>query len=263
MLISNMEKTDSQKVLSSRERMKERYSKKYPDRNFNDENAESAIDDLALEDIEGMESRLGEYETNSKKLTDLFKNNTRAAQMFLTMSNGGNPIQYFIENFGDEFIDAMESEEGKQAFLESHDKWLKKVADNKKLDEEREANFTESINALQKFQEEKGLSDEETVAIFEKLNGIGSDLVMGIYTPESFQMAYSALNYDKDVEKARTEGEVAGKNAKVEEKLRKGKQPAHMPPSLSGAASESIKRQTSESKPDKVGAWGIPVYKGK
>ena len=263
MLISDMKQTENQRVLSSRERMKERYSKKYPERNFNDENEQSAIDDLAWEDIEGMESRLGEYETNSKKLTDLFRNNTKAAQMFLTMSNGGNPIQYFIENFGDEFIDAMESEEGKQAFLESYDKWLKKVADNKKLDDEREANFTESIKALQKFQEEKGLSDEETVALFGKLNGIGSDLVMGIYSPESFLMAYNAMNYEGDVEKARTEGEVAGKNARVEEKLRKGKRPEQMPPSLSGAATGSIKRELGENKPEKIGAWGIPVYKGK
>lgn len=258
-----MEQADNQKVLSSRERMKERYSKKYPDRNFNDANEQNAIDDLAWEDIEGMESRLGEYESHSKKLTDLFRSNPKAGQMFITMANGGDPIKYFIENFGDEFIDAMDSEEGKKAFIESHDKWLNKLADSKKLDEEAERNFAESIKALQRFQEEKGLSDEEAIAVFEKVHKVGTDMVLGIYSPESFLMAYNAMNYDGDVERARTEGEVVGRNAKVEEKLRKARRPDQMPPSLAGSGADAVRRSSASSKPEKIGAWGIPVYKGK
>ena len=258
-----MKQTENQAVRSSRERMKERYSKKYPNRNFNDENAQNAIDDLAWEDIEGMESRLGEYESHSKKLTELFRGNPKAGQMFIHMANGGNPIQYFIENFGDEFIDAMDSEEGKKAFVESHDKWLNKLADSKRLDEEAEKNFAESIKSLQKFQEEKGLSDEEAIAVFERVHKIGTDMVLGIYSPESFLMAYNAMNYDGAVERARAEGEVAGKNAKVEEKLRKARRPEQMPPSLGGAAADVVRRTADVNKPEKIAAWGIPVYKGK
>lgn len=261
--ISLMKQTDNQAVLSSRERMKERYSKKYPERNFNDANAQNVIDDLAWEDIEGMENRLGEYETHSKRLTNLFRSNPKAGQMFMHMANGGDPIRYFIENFGDEFIDAMDSDEGKQAFIESHDKWLNKLADSKKLDEEAERNFSDSIKALQQFQTEKGLSDEEAIAVFEKVHKIGTDMVLGIYTPESFLMAYNAMNYDGDVERARIEGEVAGKNAKVEEKLRKERRPEQMPPSLHGAAADVVRRSSNSAKPEKIGAWGIPVYRGK
>lgn len=258
-----MESTENQKVLSSREKMRNRYAERYPDRDFNAENEQNAIDDLAWEDIEGMESRLGEYEKHGKSLNDVFASNPKAARMFMHMAGGGNPIQYFIENFGDEFIDAMNSEEGKQAFLDSHEKWLKKVSDNKKLDEERDANFVESIKTWQAFRDEKGLSNEEAIEVFKKLNQVGEEMVMGIYTPESFLMAYNAMNYDKDVQTARTEGEVSGKNAKVEEKLRKGKRPESMPPSLAGGASEPVQRPSADKKPEKVGAWGIPVYRGK
>lgn len=37
-------------------------------------------------------------------------------------------------------------------------------------------------------------------------------------------MIIKAQNYDNDIEQAQMEGEVAGRNAKIEEKLRKGKQ---------------------------------------
>lgn len=258
-----MKQTENQTVRSSRDRMKERYSKKYPDRNFNDANAQSAIDDLAWEDIEGMETRLEEYESHSKKLTDLFRGNPKAGQMFIHMANGGDPIQYFVENFGDEFMDAMGSEEGKKAFVESHDKWLNKLADSKRLDEEAERNFAESIKSLQRFQEEKGLSDEEAIAVFEKVHKIGTDMVLGIYSPESLLMAYNAMNYDGDVKRAHAEGEVAGKNAKIEEKLRKARRPEQMPPSLAGAGSDAVRRTAEGNKPEKIGAWGIPLYKGK
>ena len=47
-------------------------------------------------------------------------------------------------------------------------------------------------------------------------------------------MVYNAMNYASDVETARKEGEVAGKNAKIEEKLAKVEKPIDMPPSVGG-----------------------------
>lgn len=258
-----MEKQENQKVISSRDRIRDRYSKKFPERNFGEENEQNALDDLAIEELEDLDARLGEYRAHSQKLTDMFSGNPKAAQMFMHMVGGGNPIQYFIENFGDEFIDAMNSEEGKKMFLESQDKWLKKVADSKRMDEEAEKNFAESIKALEQFQQEKGLSDDEAVAVFEKVYKIATDMVLGIYTAETFQMAYDAMNYSNDVARAREEGEINGRNAKVEEKLRKGRAPQSMPPSLAGGASEPVQRVAAADKPEKVGAWGIPVYKRK
>jgi hypothetical protein len=47
-------------------------------------------------------------------------------------------------------------------------------------------------------------------------------------------MAYDAMNYAGDVEKARKEGERDGRNERIEEKLKKVTKPADMPPTLSG-----------------------------
>ena len=45
--------------------------------------------------------------------------------------------------------------------------------------------------------------------------------VMGKFSTETLDMACKALNYDADVAAAGEEGEVAGRNAKITEKLRK------------------------------------------
>ena len=82
--------------------------------------------------------------------------------------------------------------------------------------------------------DEKGLSDEQAIAIFEKVNQIGFDVIEGKYTRESYEMAYNAMNYAADVETARKEGEVAGKNQKIEEKLAKVEKPIDMPPTVGG-----------------------------
>ena len=57
----------------------------------------------------------------------------------------------------------------------------------------------------------------------ELLLGIIKDGVMGKFTADSIDMAMKAINHDVDVEVAGHEGEVRGKNTKIEEKLRKQK----------------------------------------
>ena len=111
---------------------------------------------------------------------------------------------------------------------------------------EDNGNYEKSINDLAAFASEKSLTDEQAVGIFEKVNQIGFDAIEGIYTRESFEMAYNAMNYAGDVEKARKEGERDGRNERIEEKLKKVTKPADMPPTLSGQGAG-----VAEAKPQK------------
>ena len=74
---------------------------------------------------------------------------------------------------------------------------------------------------LDEYQQKNGLTDEQVDAAMEFLLGIIKDGVMGKFTAESIDMAMKAINHDVDVETAGHEGEVRGKNTKIEEKLRK------------------------------------------
>ncbi len=245
--ILSMEKADNQAVKTSRERVKERLSNRYPDRQFVGQDGIDAQDvmDDSIEELFGeYESRENEYNTHSKRLNDLFASDARIGAMFMKWAEGGNVMEHLIEEFGDEFLDALGSEEGKAKFLDAQNKWLDKVSKNKAADEEAQANFQKSVDALNAFQAEHNLTDEETIAVFDKVHKIGTDMIRGIYEPESFLLAYNAINHDNDVKTARAEGELAGKNAKIKEKMREGSElKTTLPPALGGQGSAVPERK--------------------
>lgn len=230
-----MKETNTEGVITSRDRIRERLMKEYPDTDFNAENASDVENDSIVSLLEKYDKELEGYRSNNDRVSKLFDSDPRAGRFFVNwMASGGNPIQYLLDIFGPELTEAMESEEGRAKIVESTNKYLERKAENEKGEAERMANYEQSINDLTAFAEEKGLSEEQAVAVFEKVNQIAYDAIDGKYSREAYEMAYKAMNYDGDVEKARTEGEVTGRNAKIEERLGKVNKKPEMPPSLGG-----------------------------
>lgn len=249
-----MEVTETKDVMTSRDRLKDRYSKKYPERDFSAEDAASAIDDEVIAELEAFDAELEGYKSNDKKIKDLFNQDPRSGRFLVSWAaGGGNPIQYLLDIFGPELTEALESEEGRAKIVESTNKWLEKKATEEAGVAERMANYEQSVNELAAFAEEKGLSDEQAVEVFEKVNQIGFDALEGKYTRESYEMAYNAMNYATDVESARKEGEVAGRNAKIEEKLAKVDKPAAMPPSVGGQGASVAEAPKTRKRTDMFG----------
>lgn len=244
-----METIGNENVMTSRERINERYAKKYPEKDFSSAESAAMVDDEIIAELEKFDAELEGYRANDAKIKDLFKSDPRSANFMVTwMAGGGNPIAYLLDIFGPELQEALESEEGRAKIIESTNKWLERKANEEKGEAERMANYEQSINDLVAFADEKGISEEQAMQVFEKVNQIGFDVIEGKYTREAYEMAYNAMNYSTDVESARKEGEVAGRNAKIEEKLAKVEKPAEMPPAVGGqgaAVSEVAKPKKS------------------
>ena len=230
-----MKGIENETVMSSRDRLRDRYAKKYPDRDFTSEESANALDDEVIAELESYDAEIQGYRDNDKKMKDLFNSDPRSGRFLVNWaSGGGNPIGYLLDIFGPELKEALESEEGRAKIVDSTNKYLERKAQEEAGESERMANYEQSINDLAAFAQEKGISDEQAIAIFEKVNQIGFDVIDGKYSRESFEMAYNAMNYTTDVETARKEGEVAGKNQKIEEKLAKVEKPIDMPPTVGG-----------------------------
>lgn len=256
-----MEHTDNQTIKSSRERLRDRLSKRYPDKQFvgqDGTDAQDVMDDSLEEMFSEYETRENEYNTNSKRLNDLFASDPRVGTMFLRWAEGGNIMEHLIDEFGDEFLDALSSEEGKEKFLEAQARWIDRVNKNKAAEEEAAANFQQSIETLNAFQQEHNLTDEEAIAVFDKVHKIGADMVRGIYEADSLLLALNAINHDKDVNVARAEGELAGKNAKIREKMRSGNDlERELPPSLGGQGSAVPERKPSQKRRTALDMFGL------
>lgn len=229
---------DTKEVTNPWDKLKERYASRNPEKEYATDGADGALVADILAELEEYDARLAEFDegrTQSKKMVDLFNRDPRSSRYLLALASGeGDPIDYLLDIYGPDLLDALQSDEGRAKIVESNSKWLEKKASEESTMQARMDNYEKSIGELVAFASEKGLTDEQAVEIFGRVNQIGFDAIEGIYTRESYQMVYDAMNYTNDVETARKEGEVAGKNKKIEERLAKVEKPLDMPPAVGG-----------------------------
>lgn len=249
--------TNTEEVTRPWDKLRDRYTSKNPDKEYSGENADDALVADILAELEGYDAQLSEFEEGKKqsqKMVDLFNRDPRSSKYLLALASGeGNPIDYLLDIYGPDILDALQSEEGRAKIVESNNKWLEKKASEESTMQARMDNYEKSINDLAAFASEKGLSDEQAVAIFEKVNQIGFDAIEGIYTKESYEMAYDAMNYKTDVETARKEGERDGRNERIEEKLKKVSKPVEIPPTVGGQGSGVSEKKERPKKNDMFG----------
>ena len=246
-----METPENKKETTRRDAVLGRLKTRHPDREFvDDEGIFDAIDNDYSE-AEAASEKMKGYEENSAKMVDMFYHgDPRVAAFFNACKDGQNPVEFLLENFGDDFREALDSEEGKKKFIDKYNKWLEKVAQEKELQAEAERNLDESLKTLDAIQQEKGLTDEQAAQLFDTVHQLTNDLARNIISRETYEFALKAMNYDADVEQAGVEGEIRGRNAKIEEKLRKKELPADVPPELnSGAAGHEPKPKQKKYNP--------------
>lgn len=206
---------------SRRDGMAERLKDKHPDREWaDDEELFGQISD----DYDSYEKDLNDYKEREEKLTDLFDKDPRNAQFLTDMARGEDPWLNVIKRLGiDGITDLLNDPEKQEAYAEANQDYVEGLAKEKTLEEEYEKNLGESLALLEKIQAERGLTDEQVDAAYELVVRIANDAVLGKISEETVDMALKAVNHDADVQDATNEGMVAGKNAKVEEQLRKPK----------------------------------------
>lgn len=211
---------DTNEVKSRRDQHLERLRKKYPEKKFEDD---EEIYGQISDDYDNYEAELEGYRARDKSLSDMFAADPRSAQFLTDMHNGIDPVIGLVRNFGVEIKDVLDDPEMQDKIAEANKDYVERVAKSKKLDEEYEKNMGTTLETLRQFQSERGMSNEQIDKLFELLLGIVRDGVMGKFSTETLDMASKALNYDADVATAGEEGEIAGRNAKIVEKLRKSK----------------------------------------
>lgn len=206
-------------VKSNRDQHLERLKAKYPDKEYADD---EALFGQINEDYDGYDKQLSEYREREKALSDLFASNPRSASFLTDWRNGEDPIVGLVRKFGDDFKAALEDPEKQEALAAANKEYAERIAKEGEFEEQYQQNISETLATLEKMQQEDGLSDEDIDKAMDFLIAIMKDGLLGKFSPDSIRMALKAINHDADVEEASHEGEVKGRNSKIEEKLRKG-----------------------------------------
>lgn len=224
--------TSSTPAKSKRENFGERLKKKYPDRDYPDD---EALFGQINDDYDDYDNQLSQYKERESRLSDLLSKDPRSAQFIADMAKGNDPWLAVIERLGiDGVTDLMNDPEKQAAYAEANKKYVERLAKEKSLEDEYQKNFAESMDLLEQIQQEKQLGDDTIDAAMELVIRIANEAIVGKFTRDTIEMALNAVTHDADVNNARTEGTVAGRNEKIEEKLRKPKTGDGLP-SLAGS----------------------------
>lgn len=214
-----MEQAQAQAVTSNKEKYLKRLKDKFPDKDFADE---EALYGQINDDYDDYDKQLGGYKEREKSITDLFESNPASAAFFADWKmKGGDAIALFVQRYGKDLVSKLDTQEGQEELAAANKEYSDRVTENEKYEKEYQTNIAETIDNITKMQEEEKLSDDDVDKAMAFLIGIMRDGIVGKFAPESIKMALKAINHDADVVEADREAEVRGKNAKIEEKLRK------------------------------------------
>lgn len=217
--------------------MLSRARERYPDRTFADLDATEPqegvanLDDAINEMLEDYASRQSAYDENNNKLRDLLITDPSAAEFVQKWVETGDPRTALVETFGDEL--GM-SEEGQAKFKDQLTGWRERKAANDALEAEADANWNNSLQALEDWGNAKGLSLDQKRDVMLRLMAITFNGMENKYNTEDFDLALNAINHDTDVAAAREEGEVAGRNEQIAASRRDRATAANMPPAPAG-----------------------------
>lgn len=212
---------DAKEVKGSRDRLGERLKKKYPDRDYSDD---EALFGQINDDYDEYDKELSGYREREGKLTEMLRKDPHSAQFITDMAQGKDPWTSLITRIGiDGVKEMLEDPEKMEEYAASNKEYIDRMAKQKGLEEEWEKNMKATIAMLEQKQQELGLTDELIDKAADWIKEVTNDAVVGIIKPETLEMALKAINHDVDVATASEEGEIRGKNTKAEAKLRKPK----------------------------------------
>lgn len=212
---------EKQQVKSKRDQFGERLKKKYPDREYADD---EALFGQINDDYDEYDSKLSGYQEREGKLTDMLTRDPHSAQFITDMAQGKDPWASLINRIGIDGVKELLDDPSKMdEFAASNKEYVERMAKQRGLEEEWEKNMKATLAMLEQKQTELGLSDEQIDAAADWIKEVTNDAVLGIIKPETIDMALKAINHDADIAAASQEGEIRGKNAKAEAQLRKPK----------------------------------------
>ena len=212
-----METTANQPIKTKRELVMEHMASRHPDKNYSDD---EALYGQIIEDVAQSDDEIAKYKEREQTFADMFTADPRSAQFMVNWRNGEDPTVGLIRQFGMEIKDAIDDPEMQEAIAQANKEYVERVAEEKEYEEMYKKNLEQTLRDLDAIQKEMGLSDEQAEGALMFLHTISSDGVLGKFSPESIKMALKAMNHDADVAQAAHEGEVKGRNIKIEEKLR-------------------------------------------
>lgn len=233
-------KADNQATKTKRDAFIERMKGRHPDSKYEDD--EQLFGDVNG-DYDDYENQIGTYKKNEEGISNLLTADPRSASFISNWAKGEDPAVQLIRTFGQtDLMDAINDPKKQEAIAAANKEFLDRVAKEKELEDMYQQNLDASLQNIQAYQQQSGLSDDEVDMGIKQLEQIASDAIVGKIAPETLELILKGQKHDADVQQAATDGEVKGKNTKIDLSLKK-REKSGMPATLnSGNGQQPTKR---------------------
>lgn len=196
------------------------------------------------------DARMGEMKGKMDELAQVFKTSPQTASFFIDMMEGKGLYESLGRNFGQDMLKAMEGDEEARA---EFDKGLAEWQAESDAREEKKnlfkANSDKSMTDYEAWLAEEGYSEEDRAELEADIMNISNAMGEGNFM--DFVKALSrSRRYDRDVENARSEGEIRGRNARIAEERTLPKEGDGLP-NMQGAARPDVQVK----KPAESSGW--------
>lgn len=228
---------------SKKDAFNERFSQRFPD-------VDSSNEDAYYDALGGEFDRIDRSDKAQRELGELLTKDPRSAGFLMVLKDGGNPMEFLIEQYGDDFRDALNDKAKAKEFAAAFAKYTERKANEQALTEKADANLQAMLDELDAAQKDGSFGDEDATKAYDYLYGEGG-LLDRILTNEvrkdDWLMLMKAANYDamladadNRVSEARTEGEITGRNANIDLQKRKREKATKMPSNVKSAGGSGM-----------------------
>lgn len=195
---------------------RDRVSKLYPNAPMD---TDEDIENLYNRYADDRENELKDINDNLQIIEDMMSADEDLRAVLTDMIVNKTPFRAAIAKYlSPEDLTPLPTDEDYDAVRNAYNERLEKGKAQKTRMQEIDRNEEQTYNDFEAFITEKKLTDEQANELNDTIGEIFENLLMKKITPEMLVMFYKGMNYDKDMAKADSEGEIRGRNAAIEAK---------------------------------------------
>jgi len=225
---------------SAREKFLSRISAINPDEKIEDEDAHY---ERALSYLEQLESETAKRRDADKKLLDVLRSEPELEGITRAVMKGVPTRAAIAKYFDPQDLVPQEGEDDLDAYKQYAQERRQRLEEREKFEKEVEENLSKSEAILVEFTKEHNLDDTKKVELIDTVSSMMDDLYKGILPKELLDHVMRSKMKDIEVSKAFEQGEIKGKNEKIEEKKIIAKKTGDNIPVFNGGKTEEIKEE--------------------
>lgn len=198
-------------------RIRKSIMSKYPDFKAESEDEWNAKEDEYFGEVE---DDLNAYRSSEAQLEEMIKANPDLAEVINDMVSSKMPFRVALaRHYSQEDLMPKEGDDDFEAYGKEYSARLERAKRKEEQLKEIVANEATSLENIERFAKDNGLSDEEKNNLVDYINTFFNDMLFKKISPDMLSMFRNAITHDKDVESAREEGEIKGRNANIEAQI--------------------------------------------